>query len=209
MSQATQASARTSSRRESATSRSMLERAAELFAKRGYDAVSVREIVDATGVSKPVLYYHWKNKEGVARAIIADFFEQVIALRNDAFARHADLAGPLREYARGLLELARSRRATLEFGLSVRFGRTSLRVILDEMREQDQCMVQQWSTVISQRGVPSERAERVARAFWALLFNELLAALDCPQHAGTPEERAREIVETLFYGVMGKGTASR
>lgn len=180
----------------------MLDRAAELFAKRGYDAVSVREIVDATGVTKPVLYYHWKNKEGVARAIIADFFAQVVALREEAFALHKDLGSALRHYARGLLELSHVRRATLEFGLSVRFGRTSLRVIFDEMREQDQCMVQQWSALISQRGIPVENAERVARTFWALLFNELLAALDCPEHAGMPEERAAEIVEILFHGVM-------
>lgn len=187
----------------------MLERAAELFAKRGYDAVSVREIVDAVGVSKPVLYYHWKNKEGVARAIIADFFEQALALRARAFAENNDLAGALKHYARGMLELAQNRRATLEFGLSVRFGRTSLRVIFDEMREHDRCMVEQWGDLISQRGVAKSECERVARTFWSLLFSELLAVLDCPEKSGSSQARATEVVNILFHGVMDKPRKTR
>lgn len=194
----------TTVRGQSATSRNMLERAAELFAERGYDAVSVREIVDAVGVSKPVLYYHWKNKEGVARAIIADFFEQALALRAQAFAENEDLAGALTHYARGMLELAQNRRATLEFGLSVRFGRTSLRVIFDEMREHDRCMVEQWGELISQRGVAKSECERVARTFWSLLFSELLAVLDCPERSGSPQARAADVVNILFHGVMDK-----
>ncbi len=45
--------------------------AARLFAERGYDATSVREIVEAAGVAKPTLYYHFQSKEGLAKALIA------------------------------------------------------------------------------------------------------------------------------------------
>lgn len=44
--------------------------AARLFASRGYDATSVREIVAAAGVSKPTLYYHFGSKEGLAQALL-------------------------------------------------------------------------------------------------------------------------------------------
>ena len=39
--------------------------AVELFTSRGYSATSVREIVEGAGVSKPVLYYYFGNKEGL------------------------------------------------------------------------------------------------------------------------------------------------
>ena len=39
--------------------------AAKLFAERGYDATSVREIVEAAGVAKPTLYYYFRSKEGL------------------------------------------------------------------------------------------------------------------------------------------------
>ncbi len=52
--------------------------AVRLFAAKGYAATSVREIVEAAGVSKPVLYYYFRNKEGVLLAIM---HEAVIAHR--------------------------------------------------------------------------------------------------------------------------------
>ncbi len=44
--------------------------AARLFASRGYDATSVREIVEEAGVTKPTLYYHFGSKEGLAQALL-------------------------------------------------------------------------------------------------------------------------------------------
>ena len=44
--------------------------AAKLFAERGYDATSVREIVEAAGVAKPTLYYYFGSKEGLAQALV-------------------------------------------------------------------------------------------------------------------------------------------
>jgi AcrR family transcriptional regulator len=43
----------------------LLLAALDLFNKKGYASTSVREIVEAAGVSKPVLYYYFKNKEGI------------------------------------------------------------------------------------------------------------------------------------------------
>jgi AcrR family transcriptional regulator len=43
----------------------LLEAAIGLFARKGYHATSVREIVAAAGVTKPVLYYWFRSKEGV------------------------------------------------------------------------------------------------------------------------------------------------
>jgi len=43
----------------------LLSCASELFTRKGYAATTVREIVTAAGVTKPVLYYYFKNKEGI------------------------------------------------------------------------------------------------------------------------------------------------
>jgi AcrR family transcriptional regulator len=43
--------------------------AVRLFCLKGYEATSVREIVEAAGVTKPVLYYYFKNKEDLFHAI--------------------------------------------------------------------------------------------------------------------------------------------
>jgi AcrR family transcriptional regulator len=43
--------------------------AARLFATQGYDATSVRTIVEEAGVTKPTLYYYYGSKEGLAQAL--------------------------------------------------------------------------------------------------------------------------------------------
>jgi AcrR family transcriptional regulator len=44
--------------------------AARLFANHGYEATSVRMIVEAAGVTKPTLYYYFGSKEGLAQALL-------------------------------------------------------------------------------------------------------------------------------------------
>jgi len=48
----------------------LLEAGIDLFAEKGYARTSVREIVARAGVTKPVLYYYFKNKAGILRAIL-------------------------------------------------------------------------------------------------------------------------------------------
>jgi AcrR family transcriptional regulator len=44
--------------------------AADLFARQGFDATAVREIVEAAEVTKPTLYYYYGSKMGLAEALL-------------------------------------------------------------------------------------------------------------------------------------------
>ena len=60
----------------------LLNSALELFTRRGYAATSVREICLAAGVTKPVLYYYFKSKEGLYLQLMEDSlsrFETMLA----------------------------------------------------------------------------------------------------------------------------------
>ena len=66
---------------ESTARQRLLDTATELFAEKGYAGTSVREIVDRAGVSKPVLYYYFKSKEGLFYAILewaADVQQEIL-----------------------------------------------------------------------------------------------------------------------------------
>jgi AcrR family transcriptional regulator len=62
----------------------LLQAALDLFTERGYAASSVREIVDAAGVTKPVLYYYFKNKEGIYLELFRKPFEFLDKILEDA-----------------------------------------------------------------------------------------------------------------------------
>jgi TetR/AcrR family transcriptional regulator len=55
----------------------LLEGAAELFTQKGYAGTTVREIVAAGGVTKPVLYYYFRNKEGIYLELMRQAFTRV------------------------------------------------------------------------------------------------------------------------------------
>jgi len=48
----------------------ILEVAAELFGDRGYDATSLREIAERLGITKAALYYHFRSKDDILRALV-------------------------------------------------------------------------------------------------------------------------------------------
>src|SRR5512143_2819934 len=59
----------------------LLEAASELFARKGYASTTVREIVADAGVTKPVLYYYFGNKEGIFLELLKGpfrLFEELI-----------------------------------------------------------------------------------------------------------------------------------
>lgn len=89
----------------------LLEAAAEVFAERGYDGASVDEIARTAGVSVGSIYSRFGNKQGLFRALMADFLERDVTLARDR------LAGGLVEGLSGmderLRETADSRHRTL------------------------------------------------------------------------------------------------
>jgi len=50
--------------------REILERAAELFAERGFAGTTVQDIADALGMSRPALYYYVKSKDVLLEQLV-------------------------------------------------------------------------------------------------------------------------------------------
>lgn len=74
----------------SEVARHIARTAARLFAERGYDATSVREIVEAAGVAKPTLYYYFQSKEGLAKALISVPLQGLVQRLKQAVETEAD-----------------------------------------------------------------------------------------------------------------------
>ncbi|MBN1480491.1 TetR/AcrR family transcriptional regulator [candidate division KSB1 bacterium] len=53
--------------------------AAHLFAKRGYNGVSMREISEKSGVTKPTIYYYFGSKEGIYHELVDTGIQHVFS----------------------------------------------------------------------------------------------------------------------------------
>jgi TetR/AcrR family transcriptional regulator len=78
----------------------LLLAATRLFARTGYAATSVREIVEAAGVTKPVLYYYFQSKEGLYLAIL----EETTRIMDLTIAEAVAVGGSACARIEGLLE---------------------------------------------------------------------------------------------------------
>lgn len=76
--------------------------AARLFAEKGFNGVSVREISEQSNVTKPVIYYYFGNKQGIYKALI----EEGLEYHTEDLKRIADLNIPVKQK---LVELVKRR----------------------------------------------------------------------------------------------------
>jgi AcrR family transcriptional regulator len=82
--------------------RRLIERAAtELFARRGYAATTVEDIVAAAGVTKPMLYRHFESKRELCVAVLERYRDELIAA---PLARFDPVAGDRRAQLVPMLE---------------------------------------------------------------------------------------------------------
>lgn len=59
------------------TTRQILDTTAELFARNGYDGVSVREIAEKAGIKESSLYNHFKSKSDILETLFDEFIRYV------------------------------------------------------------------------------------------------------------------------------------
>jgi TetR/AcrR family transcriptional regulator len=88
--------------------RRILGAAIPLFANRGYGSTSVRELAEAAGVTKPTLYYHFGNKEGLFVAAVEAVLEVAGGVTREAVAMPGTLRERLQYFIEAHFEHARA-----------------------------------------------------------------------------------------------------
>ena len=92
----------------------IITKALELFSAKGYEGVSVSELTEAAGITKPTLYYYFGNKEGVFESVCQLYYAQL----NAVVAENAVYNPHLRSYYEDIhLTLTRLANAYFSFAL--------------------------------------------------------------------------------------------
>src|SRR5947209_20018328 len=105
-----------------AMARHIAQVAARLFAARGYDATPVRAIVEAAGVTKPTLYYHFGSKEGLAQALFTVPMARLVAAWRAILAGPADPVAKLEASAEAHFAFGREDPDRARFTFALYFG---------------------------------------------------------------------------------------
>ena len=188
-----------------AVARHIARAASRLFAGRGYDATSVREIVEAAGVTKPTLYYHFGSKEGLARALLCDPHEALIeklAARLDAGGDAIEL---LEDFMRAHFEFCGDDPDRMRFALALVFGPPGSSLAA-EIHQYHVALMEQMARVVARivdAGVIAEsRAGDFMRDCKGLIFITLIEHLYKSQDLDPGI--SRKLVHELLYGFVNE-----
>ena len=81
----------------------LLELAEEAVLAKGFAATSIDELVAAAGITKSGFFYHFRDKNTLAKAMLLRYLERDKALRDDLFSRADELnEDPLHGFLVGL-----------------------------------------------------------------------------------------------------------
>lgn len=100
----------------------ILASALELFARRGYAATSIQDIVSAANVTKPALYYYFDNKAALYQVLIDRAYEERFQLMQDAVGRGTTLREKLIEVISSRFEYLKKNRFSMQIAYSTAFA---------------------------------------------------------------------------------------
>jgi TetR/AcrR family transcriptional regulator len=86
-----------------ATRERILRAASDLFARQGFSHVSMRAVAEAAGVTKPALYYHFRDKEALFEECLSDFNEELAGTMAAAARCEGGMPARVRAVAGALL----------------------------------------------------------------------------------------------------------
>lgn len=85
----------------------ILESAAELFAKKGFSAVGIREIASSAKVNISMISYYFGGKIGLLKAIVAEYFKLVDGVTEGVVSKNLSSEETLRDFVNGMVNILR------------------------------------------------------------------------------------------------------
>ena len=107
---------------DSETRQHILQAAVKRFAHSGYAAASVQQIVTDARVSKPALYYYFKDKADLFQALVNEAHDKKFELMQTASAQAGDLRGRLVEILTVLFDYFQKNRELMRISMATAFA---------------------------------------------------------------------------------------
>ena len=93
-----------SSKADCGTRASIIAAARRLFAERGLEGTSVREVAEAANVNNAMIYYHFADKVDLYRAVLADSFTEFDRIwEHEVFSTSAPARAKIQKYVEELI----------------------------------------------------------------------------------------------------------
>jgi AcrR family transcriptional regulator len=190
------------------TRRQLLRAALKRFAHSGYAASSVQHIVDDAKLSKPALYYHFKDKAGLFQALVHEAHDERYRLLCEAAEKSRDIRGRLEAILTVLFDYFRQNRELMRISFATMFaapGEVPEGLCYADKCERNFEFVHSLIKRAQKAGELEKRfdSQEMAFGFYGLVNSYLVSHL--VMHDCEPDKKtARRIVELFLMGAGAK-----
>lgn len=119
------------------TRQQILRAALKHFSHNGYAATSVQQIVDTAKVSKPALYYHFKDKAALFEALVHEAHDERYRVLRGAVVEGEPLAAQLERILVALFDCFQANREMMRIAFSTMFAAPG--ELPDQLSFMDRC----------------------------------------------------------------------
>ena len=192
------------------TGKQILQAALKRFANAGYAATSVQQIVDDAQLSKPALYYHFRDKAGLFQALVHQAHDTRYQVLCAAAARSRNIREQLEHILMDLFDCIRQNRELMRISFATMFaapGEVPANLQCAEKCERNFEFVHSLIRQAQASGELDGRfdSREMAAGFYGLANFYLISQLIRPEE--TPDLQAVRRIVDLF--LTGAGTRKR
>ena len=184
-------------------SRTGLIRAAlGLFARRGYDAVGVQEIVESAGVAKPTLYHFFGSKQGLLEAIFAEHASALDDAVRSAASYERDLPLTLDRIVAAYVEFASREPDFYRLELALYFApreSDAHRVATSHYARRQAILEEMFAAAVREHGNMRGRQRRYAVTLVGMINSYV--ALQLNEHLVITDRVRRDLVHQFSHGI--------
>ena len=185
----------------------ILDKAAEVFAEKGFATASINDISAATGMSKSAIYHYHRNKEAILHAILTTHVEHVLARALRAIEATSDPVERFRAFLGSLLQdyaTARAKHAVLinDTGHLSKTEQT-------EVRRLERRLVDLAVTLLAAVNPDAMRKTTMRKPYAMMLYGLMNWTYTWYDPAGVvpPPDLARHMADLFLHGFMPRREA--
>ena len=179
--------------------------AAEMFARKGFQNTTVREIAEGSGILSGSLYHHFESKEAILDEVLTDLVSAMVADFAQIAAAGDDPSTTLRNLVRHQFRILVENRAAVTTAINDAYYLRQM-PRFSHLAESDAAIAQSWIRTL-QAGIDdgSFRADLDPQLLWAFIRGAVWGTvqMEARRSSASTDELADAYLTTLFGGIAG------
>ncbi|MFO8183616.1 MAG: TetR/AcrR family transcriptional regulator [Candidatus Aegiribacteria sp.] len=186
----------------------LLEAGVELLSEKTFSEISMDQVAERSGVSKPMIYYYFDNKEGYYRAVAEHLLKMARSMMMEIYDPRRSLRDNLVNYVSFRLRFVEENPGITNAFMSV-ITDPNIGLLINELQQEFDIMRMEFIDPMFDRAVEKgEIKPGVNRMIVMMMLNSLLVSLTVKMThnlCGKEELDPEEVVDIVFYGISAAG----